>query len=96
MLYFLNNIRSLNQRETLGGLDNFLSRKILLQANTDANVVIQSHSVRNRRKDLFCFLLNGNCATPENKQSQHLASVLHAISVLGEDLEMVRNEPVFC
>lgn len=40
-----NNIRSLNQRETLWGLDNFLSRKI-----TDANVVvIQSHSVRNKK-----------------------------------------------
>lgn len=42
------------------GLYNFLLRKIPVRANTDANVVIQSHSVRNTRKDLFCFLLNEN------------------------------------
>lgn len=48
-----NNIRSLNQRETLEGLDNFLLRKILVRANTDANVVIQSHSLRNPTKGLL-------------------------------------------
>lgn len=43
-----NNIRSLNQRQALGGLDNFLSRKILLRAGADANVVIRSYSVKHK------------------------------------------------
>lgn len=52
-----NNIRPVNQRESdsWGGLDNFLSRKILPRANTDANVVIQSHSAGNK-KGIVLFL----------------------------------------
>lgn len=76
-----NNIRPLNQREraTLGGLDNFLSRKILPRANTDANVVIQSHSAGNK-KGIVLFLTEWKLSgMPGNELSQHWAVVTHAI-----------------
>lgn len=53
-----------NQRETLGILDYFLSRKILPQAAIDGNVEIWDQWVRNKNCCLFCATwkwINWNC-----------------------------------
>lgn len=84
-----NNIWSLNQREALGGLDNFLSRNNPPTSQHRCKCSNSELFSEKHKKTFILFLTEWNLSgTPENNPSQQWAFVLHVISVADENVRM--------